>query len=228
MAANTYDDLVDMLTVQEANIGTYKGDLAATADEQTAISEDLANLLYIRDYAETIDQNKKTVTQIKQAVYNGDESEPFKAFPVTAAGALPFPNALPNALGRHNATNARWKTAPGYTEQIGIAMAIISSKPDSLIPADQKPELDLFGAAANHHFSAVVSKRAESDMWQLWIQRKGGAWELQGTYNGKSVDVSLSLTTPGEPEQILCRVQLRKNNEDYGQPSDPAYVTLNP
>jgi hypothetical protein len=35
-------------------------------------------------------------------------------------------------------------------------------------------------------------------------------------------------TTPGESEQIQVRVQLKKNNQNYGQPSDMVYVTVNP
>ena len=228
MATKSYDDVVEMLTIQEANIGTYSGDLAATPEEIASISEDLANLNYIRDYSDTFDQNKKSITQIKQAVFNGDEEEKFKAFPVTAAGALPFPLAKPNALGRHNAINARWKTAPGYTEQIGLAMAIIPPKPDALVEADQKPTIDVFGAATNYQISIVVSKRGDSTMWDAYILRKNGSWTLLGGADGKSSDFIVTPTTPGDPEQIQVRVQCRKNNENYGQVSNPVYVTINP
>jgi hypothetical protein len=50
----------------------------------------------------------------------------------------------------------------------------------------------------------------------------------QETCSGKSADISITPTTPGDAEQIQVRVQLRKSNADYGQPSDPAYVTVNP
>lgn len=228
MPSRTYDQLVDMLTVQAANIGTYKGDLAATADEETAITEDLANLLYIRDYSDTLDQDKKSVTQIKQVLFNGEDNEKIKAFPVVAAGALPFPSAKANALGRHNATNARWKTAPGYTEQIGIAMAIVGPASDSLVPGEQKPDIDVFGAATKYHFSVVVSKRGDATMWDVYIMRKNGDWTKLGSAEGKSADFTVVPSTPGDAEQLQVRVQLRKSNADYGEPSDPAYVTVNP
>lgn len=228
MPVKTFDDLIDMLTVQADNIGTYKADLDATVAEQTAITEDLANLVYIRDFVETFDADKKSVTKIKQDLFNGDQSKPISAFPTFAAGALPFPNAEPNALSRHNATNARWKTAPGYTEQIGLAMAIVSPPPSNVIPGDVKPTINVFAAANNHHFSVVVSGREQADSWEVWIQRKGGGWTKAAFGTGKSADVDVALTTPGEAEQILVRVQLRKANADYGQVSEPAYVTLNP
>jgi len=40
--------------------------------------------------------------------------------------------------------------------------------------------------------------------------------------------LGVPLTIRGDAEQIQVRVQLRKGNEDYGQVSDPVYVTLNP
>ncbi len=88
--------------------------------------------------------------------------------------------------------------------------------------------IQVFGAANNHHFSIVVAGRGEAVMWDVYILRKGGEWTKVDSCQGKSADVSVSLTTPGEAEQIQVRVQLRKNNTDYGQVSEPAYVTLNP
>ena len=48
------------------------------------------------------------------------------------------------------------------------------------------------------------------------------------TASGKSIDVTIEPTAQGKPEQIQVRVQLKKNNADYGQPSDAVYVTVNP
>jgi len=40
--------------------------------------------------------------------------------------------------------------------------------------------------------------------------------------------VSITPATPGDTEQMQVRVQLRKSNQNYGQPSDVVYVTVNP
>lgn len=229
MAVRTFSELKDMLTVQAANIGEYKDELEATGPEQTAITEDLANMTYIENFTETLDANKKSVTKLKQDIFNGDESKPLNEFPVFEVGTLPFPDAKPNALGRHNATNARWKTASGYTEQIGIAMAIVSPPPPSVIPADVKPTINVFEAQTGSHFSVVAGNRGGADSWRVMVLRKGAAgWVVAETGVGKSVDVHLTLQTPGEPEQIQVRIQLRKNGADYGQLSDTVWVTLNP
>lgn len=229
MAVRTFDELVDMLTVQAANINDYKDELEATGPEITAITEDLANLTYIKSFTETLDANKKSVTKLKQDMFNGDESKPLEDFPAFPSGSLPYPAAKPNALGRHNATNARWKTAAGYTEQIGIAMAIVSPPPPNVIPNDVKPTINVFEAQTGAHFTVVAGNRQGADSWRVMVLRKGAAgWVIAETGIGKSVDVHMTLTTPGEPEQIQVRIQLRKNGADYGQISDTVYVTLNP
>ena len=73
-----------------------------------------------------------------------------------------------------------------------------------------------------------MTGRADSNMWDVYILRKGGSWTKQETCSGKSADITITPTIPGDAEQIQVRVQLRKSNADYGQPSDPAYATVNP
>lgn len=223
----TLDALIDCLTAQAANLNHYKTDVGASNQDVTDVIEMLANLIAIRDFCDVVGADKQAAFAIKTSMFRGVIGESVAAppvFPTLTFATTPLSGSREITMNR----NKRFMLGPKYSAEIGEALLIEAPKKASLIPGEQKPDLHLFGAATNHHFSCVVEKRAESDMWQLWVQRKGGGWELQGTYNGKSIDVSMTLTTPGEPEQILCRVQLRKNNEDYGQPSDPAYVTLNP
>jgi hypothetical protein len=65
-------------------------------------------------------------------------------------------------------------------------------------------------------------------MWDVYILRKGGSWTKVDSASGKSADIHITSSVAGDAEQIQVRIQLRKNNADYGQPSDPAYVTVNP
>jgi len=115
-----------------------------------------------------------------------------------------------------------------YAKADGEAMGLEPTAPANIIPGNVKPTIQAFGAANNHHFSIVVTGRGEATMWDVYIMRKGGNWTKHETCSGKSADVSVPLQTPGDAEQIQVYVQLRKSNADYGQPSDPVYVTLNP
>ncbi|HMT09827.1 MAG TPA: hypothetical protein PKA82_17705 [Pyrinomonadaceae bacterium] len=226
MAAISYDGLIAKLTLQKANIPTYTSDVGATLIEVNDINNDLANLEYAGDYSDVVDENKKTCTQIKQALFNGDENIPVAVYPSFSVGELPE-DAKAGALQRFIDRGKRWKTSNGWTPEIGTALGYDGPAPKP-VPGTVKPSIEAFAAAANSHFSLVVSNRGEATMWDVYILRKGGNWTKVDTASGKSADIHVTLTTPGEAEQIQVRVQLRKNNEDYGQLSDPVYVTLNP
>lgn len=226
MATPSFDALISKLTLQAANIETYKSDVDASAQERADITNDLGNLVYIQDYADVIDGDKKTVTQIKQALFNGDENIAIPVIPTVAAGALPNA-AKAGAYQRFQERGKRWKTATGYTVEIGTALGYGGTTAQA-DPATVKPTIDVFGAATNYHFSIVVSGRHEANMWDVYILRKVGSWTKINSASGKSADISVTPTTPGDAEQIQVRVQLKKNNADYGQVSEPAYVTVNP
>lgn len=226
MPTLAYDELIGKLTTQKANIGTYGPEVGATLPEIADITNDLENLEEAGEISEVVDDNKKVCTQIKQALFNGDENVPIPEYPVFPVAVLPQP-AKAGALQRFIDRGKRWKTSNGWTPEIGTALGYDGPAPKP-VPGTVKPSIEAFAAAANAMFSLVVSNRGEAPMWDVYILRKGGNWTKVDTASGKSADIHVALTTPGEAEQIQVRVQLRKNNEDYGQLSDPVYVTLNP
>ena len=115
-----------------------------------------------------------------------------------------------------------------YAKADGEAMGLESTPKTEVPEMDVKPTVQAFGAANNNHFSVVVSGREGINMWDVYILRSGGVWTKVETCSGKSADITVPLSEPGKAEQIQVRVQLRKNNADYGQVSEPVYVTLNP
>ena len=63
----------------------------------------------------------------------------------------------------------------------------------------------------------------------MQIQRKGSeTWQDAAFATNNPVEVTITPTTAGQPERILVRAILLKNNEPVGQPSDPTFVTANP
>jgi hypothetical protein len=226
MATISYNELIARLTLQNANIGTYGTDVGATAGEIADIANDLANLIYAQEQAEIVDGGKKTFFQIKQALFNGDDKVVIPEYPPIPPATLPNA-AKGGAYQRYIDRGKRWKTFPTWTQEINTALGYDGSapKPD---PSEVKPTIELTAAASNYHFSIVVSGRGEANMWDVYILRKGGVWTKVESASGKSADIHISPLSDGDAEQIQVRVQLRKNNADYGQVSDPAYVTLNP
>ena len=150
-------------------------------------------------------------------------------FPVVAVGASPTA-LVAGYLELVLTMIRRFKLGPGYNHDIGVALGFESSAPSAPINASTvTPTIDAFAAASGAMFSCVVGNRADSDMWIVQILRAGDTtWENVGTFSGKSADVTITLTTPGQPEQIQVRVQLRKANANYGNVSDARYVTINP
>ncbi len=230
MAIDTLDKTIDCLTLQKANLGTYQAEVGATAQDILDVTQQLAMLGYIRDYADLIDTNKKTVFQIKNAIYNGDEDEAVAPFPVFPAGASPFP-PVAGILSLTKKRNRRFENASGYNNEIVVALGIIDATPSAPTnPSTVKPGLEAFAAQTGNLYTIVISNRADSDMWELHTSPKAVTnWAFAASGTGKSPDITAPPSTPpGEPYQLQCRIQLKKNNQNYGQLSDIVYVTVNP
>lgn len=227
MQINTIQKLIDMLQLQKINLPTYTTEVAATPADIADVTADLNNLVYLVDYAELVDANKKVVTQIKNAVFNGDagiEIPPLPAFPA----GVPPTALIADCLGRALARNARFKVGPGFTPEIGTALGMNGGyvPPD---PGSVKPTIEVSAAQTGYLFSVVVTNRGDSDMWDVLILGKGETtWTLAKSATGKSTDVTVPANLANDPQQFQVRIQLKKKNQNYGQLSDIVYVTVNP
>ena len=67
----TFDELVNVLELQAANLTVYMADVGATLADITAVQDMLANLKAVQDFAEVIDADKKTIFGIKLAMFSG-------------------------------------------------------------------------------------------------------------------------------------------------------------
>lgn len=83
---------------------------------------------------------------------------------------------------------------------------------------------------SNYDFAIVVTGRGQADSWQVQATEAGlQNWQVIATATGKSADIHW--TPKGEvpsPVALLVRLQLRKNNQDYGEVSQVAQVTVTP
>lgn len=227
MFSRTPEVLLERLLLQQANIGTYKIAVGVTAQEQTDITEDAANLQYIINFADLIEANKRGVFQIKNAVYNGDPDVPVSDFPEFPSAAPPFPLRA-GIEARFNKRNARFKTAEGYTKEIGIALGIEQSEGSAPSLGDMTAALkpsDLGG----YQYKVEFQKQGQSAM--LVQQRKKGAEKWS---EAKTALTSPATVTVDEPEtegaavQLEIRGRLMKGNEQIGQWSPIYTVTVNP
>ena len=119
--------------------------------------------------------------------------------------------------------------ADNYTDEIGVQLGIVVPPSEGISPDSVKPTAKCDPAQNGYMFSVTISGRGEADAADVEIRRAGSeTWTTAKTFTGKSVDVTITPTTPGQPEMLQVRIQLKKKNENYGQTSDAVSVTVNP
>ncbi len=128
MKFDTIEKLLAMLLLQKANLPTFQSQVGATNAELQEVSEEAGNLQYMIDLAALIEANKKSITKIKQQVYNGDPDVDVPPFPVFPLIAPPFA-LVSGTLERANRRNRRYKAAAEYNKEIGMALGIDGDTP---------------------------------------------------------------------------------------------------
>lgn len=231
MAIDTYDKLVDAMTLLKGNISTYMTELGATAADVTWVTNTLNNLTWMRDRAELGDANKKSVTEIRSRVYRGPAGEAIPALPANPSNTPPNP-LEPDALGEFNKLKSRFKAGPGYTHEIGIACGLASESPDPPDPSSLTPIIEEISAAqANYLFSLIAANRGESDQYQVFTQPVEGdhPWVLTDTVTTRAADITWTPVGGLDgPQQVRVKIQLRRKGQNYGLESAIVIVTLNP
>ncbi len=214
-----------------ANFSKQFGIVAASiglASDVAQVEADNAVIQFIADTFNQIKAFDDAMRQYRRIITEGNIGETTPAIPASPVYALPA--AVPTGIfERLNDLRDRITVATDYTDEIGALLGILTTKSIPIAPTEAKPTIQAFAAQTGYMYSMIVANRAESDVWEVWELRKGATgWKKAESFTGKSGDVTVQPTTPGDAEQMQVRVQLRKNNANYGQPSDVVYVTVNP
>jgi len=202
--------------------------LGFTAPDIASVNDDSEVFDYLADADVEINAYKKAVGQYRTILTENAVGTMNPQFPANMTFTLPA-MVDTGMFERLSKLVERIRVAPQFTNEIAALLKIMPTAADEIVETDVKPSIQVFAAQTGYLFTVVVTGRAEADMWEVLILKKGAnGWQSVKTATGKSVDVTLSPTTPGEAEQLQVRVQLRKNNQNYGQPSSIEYVTINP
>jgi hypothetical protein len=204
--------------------------LGFVAADVTAIGLDSAVFQWLADQTVTVDNFRRAVVEYRVNLTEGNIGDPQPIYP---GQNFDNPPSLLEAgmFERLNKLRNRILAAPAYSDDLGILLGIVGDGGGvGISESEVKPEIQCTPAATGYMFSIVVSKRYDADSWQVWATPAGVTdWKILATATGKSADVVVSPT--GEvpaPIQLQVRVQLRRSNENYGEPSDIAQVTVNP
>jgi hypothetical protein len=227
MFPNTADELLEALTMQQANLPTYQDAVDATAEEIKDNNQDRANLAMALSNTALADTAKQVVFQIKNAVYNGNQNEPISPNPTFAILALPFPEMKAGSFTRFRNRKARFKSAKGYTSEIGIALGLEKPparaiSPDELIGAAMVKDL------GNYRFEAEYKKQGQSGM--AFQYRLKGTEKWNKSTNMLSSPAVIEIDEPavvGAAVQIEIHCRYLKGNDQIGQWSPIYALTVN-
>lgn len=220
------------LAIWFANFNLKFAEFAATLglDAQVAkVGKMNETVQWLAAAMEASETNGRGLKQFRDETLFGGKNDPAPASPIST---------LPKAPDEFQTSVVSWlvdfvekkiETADNYAEDIGVNLGIIVPKTEKP-PADSiKAKGEYFPATSGYEMAVVVTNRGESDMSEMQIRYiNSEKWKAVKTFTGKSANATIEPTEEGKPEQIQARIQLYKNNEKYGQPSDAVYVTLNP
>lgn len=230
MIMRTFAQLIDVLTAQKGNLGTYQTQVGATVGDITQVTNMLNNLTAVEAWCEQVLAYKEAAFALKQQLFDGEPALPVQPFPVApAAPSVTIP--LSGGLSRQTDLNQRWRAAPGYTPAIGEALKIGGPATPPPDPSTVMPTINAIASKGDYLFSVVVTGREQADSWQVTATPVStGVAAVVGTGTGKSADFIFHPTGAdiGKPVIIRIEVQLRKNNADYGKPSAEERITVNP
>lgn len=177
---------------------------------------------------EASEANTRGLKQFRDETLFGGKNEPPPAEPVTVLPKKPDAFQISVVQWLVDFVEKKIEVADNYTEEIGVQLGIIAAKSGKPSADSVKPKGEYFAAQGGYELAVVVTNRGEADMSELQIRfANSEKWKSVKNFTGKSANAQIEPTEEGKPEQIQARIQLYKNNEKYGQPSDAVYVTVN-
>lgn len=208
---------------QYGNIGVDLGILPAeviTLTNDRDVMDMLANsALLLKAYMKAVREFRVYITQ-------SDVGDPQPEWPTPPTLSMTgTPTGLFERLDR---VVKRIRTSPNYTPEIGALLGILPASTARPPVNDLKPVITVTGAADDYAFT-MNATRFGMTAYKVQVQRTGQtSWADIGFSQERSFTVSVTPTTPGQPERVLVRAVLMQNSQPVGVPSDPAYVTVNP
>lgn len=227
--AQSYDNLINILTLQVDNYMTYQPDLGTPAAWQAEIAADLAMLIRAKENAAQLKAASETATGIKtDQIMNGD---PSGSVPPYANTVLPaqLPDWTPGCYPRFQFRTKGMKASAGFKGEVADALGLGPTPPPD--PALIQPTATFHPALmGGYEYGTVVENRGDSKMWELRVRRVGTTpWTLAATKDEKAVTLVYDAPAGSDsPIQLEGYVQLVVKGEPYGQPSAIVLFTLNP
>ena len=201
--------------------------LGFTVPEATAIGLDCTLIESLADIQAQLDAYAEAVRQFRIIITEDDIGDPTPDFPDFPAYSDPSGQPT-GAFERIANLVKRIRVSPAYTNEMGALLGILPQNTSRPPDTELKPLIKTSESYTDYKFTVNVT-RLGMTAYKVEIQRQGeSTWEDAKFANNNPTDVTITPTTPGQPERILVRARLMKDSEPVGIPSDPTYVTVNP
>ena len=212
-------------TMKFAALGVQLG---FAQDDIDAVLLDNSTVQWTNNAMQANEANNATLKTFRDETLFGEKNDPPPTKPANDLPPAPV-NLSASIIQRIVALKEKIELSDTYTPDIGAQLGIISPNPGGVSEESVKPSLKVFAAEGNYEFAAVVEGRAKSTMNELQYRALNQeSWKPLKNFTGKSGNATYKPEPAGAPVKIELRVQLYRNNEKYGQPSDAVYLTLNP
>ena len=211
-----------------AKIPGHQAALGLTNAQRAAIEELCSSYIAVYNYVDLSRETAASLIEWRQDCFyrpGGGAPDAPPAFGIYS----PPGNASAGCVNEFKEQRDMVVNIPGVSLAILEDLMFVGDEQAPLALVSIQPTVKVTSAATGYLASVVVSGREAADMWEVWTLDKGASdWVLKGTYSGKSADIIFAPTPTGDPYQFQLRIQLRKSNTNYGQPSDAVTVTVNP
>jgi hypothetical protein len=201
--------------------------LGFTAADVAKVNDDNAMMQYLAGLKNTLKAIEGSLRKFREDVTEGDIGDAPPQIPVWEVPEPPVA-VVTGIFARLERLVDKIRAADNYTDGIGAQLGILPVRGDSVSDGELKAIAKVAPAFSAYSFSVTTSKMG-ADGFKVQVRRAGSeTWTDAAFGTSSPLDVTVPPTTPGQPEQIQVRVILLRKNTPAGQPSDPAYVTLNP
>lgn len=204
--------------------------LGLTASDMLVVTSDNTAMKAIGEVTVELEAYKEAVRQYRILITEGNPNDPSPQFPALPTYTAPA-GVGPGMFDRLVKLVDRIRVAQTYTPEVGALLGIIpksTSAGGNTPEADLKPALKASESVMQYKFSTNVT-RLGAPAFKIQVQKQGqSTWSDVAFATNNPCEVTITPTNPGEPERILVRALLMKDNSPVGQPSDPTYVTVNP
>lgn len=202
--------------------------LGFTNTDKTAVDNANAVVQWLNTAMEVNEANDAALRSMRDQLLYGEKNDPAPTVPTMELPASPAP-LISSIIQWLDKFKERIELSEEYTPDIGAQLGIVATPSEGIAEDDVKPTIKAFPASGDYDFAVVVENRAKADQSEiLYRPMNQEKFESLKFFTGKSGNAQYKPTPEGAPVKIEIRVQLYRNNEKYGQPSDPTYLTLNP